>query len=94
MRESSLQERICKALNDRPGCKAIITCGLETGTPDILGCWRGCMFAIEVKVDSGAPTPIQRHRMRQWEKTGAFCCVAYEEFSVCKFLEAIGEEKD
>ena len=92
MRESNLQSRIYEALNANPGCKAVITHGLESGTPDILGCYRGRLFAIEVKTAGSPLTTIQRHRMRQWEKAGAFCCGADEEFSVPKFLEAMAEE--
>lgn len=91
MRERHLQSRICDALNERPDCKALVTRGLEAGTPDILGCYRCRMFAVEVKRDGAEPTAIQRHRLRQWEAAGAFCTVADEEFSVREFLEAIGE---
>jgi len=91
MRESNLQGHIHRALNEYPGCKALITCGLESGTPDIMGCYRGRMFALEIKTEGGSPTAIQRHRLSQWEAAGAFCAVADEEFSVREFLEAIGE---
>jgi hypothetical protein len=91
VREGNLQGRICDALNEHPHCKAVITRGLEAGTPDILGCRRGRMFAVEVKSGGAGPTAIQRHRLRQWEDAGAFCTVADEEFSVREFLEAIGE---
>lgn len=91
MRERHLQSRICDALNGHPGCKAIITRGLEAGTPDILGCHHGRMFAVEVKRNGAEPTAIQRHRLKQWEAAGAFCTVADEEFSAREFLGAIGE---
>jgi len=92
MRESNLQGRIWEALNAHPACKAIITHGLEAGTPDIIGCYQGHLFAIEVKADDNEPRAIQRHRLRQWEAAGAFCTVAGEEFSVREFLEAMAEE--
>jgi len=94
MRETTLQSRIVEALNATPGCKAVVTCGLESGTPDILGCYRGRAFAIEVKADGHRLTPIQHHRLRQWREAGAYAVVAREDFSVREFLEAIGEEAD
>jgi len=42
MKESELQARILRELNDVPGCKAIPVNpgnGPEVGTPDIIGCY-------------------------------------------------------
>jgi len=94
MRERTLQSRVADALNGYTGCKAVVTCGLEAGTPDILGCYRGRAFALEIKVGGQPLTPMQRHRLDQWRTAGAYAAVAREDFSVREFLEAIGEEAD
>ncbi len=42
----------------------------KSGVSDILGCYRGKMFAIEVKREGKEPTPIQWRRIREIEAAG------------------------
>ena len=35
------------------------------GVPDIVGCYRGKFFAIEIKVPGKQPTPIQYRRIKE-----------------------------
>jgi hypothetical protein len=42
----------------------------KTGVSDIVGCYRGKFFAIEVKREGKQPTPIQNRRMAEIEAAG------------------------
>ena len=42
----------------------------HAGIPDIIGCVNGRFVAIEVKIDSNKPTPLQTHYLRQIEHNG------------------------
>ena len=41
------------------------------GIPDIIGCWEGHMFGIELKVGRNTATPLQLHTMAQMSEAGA-----------------------
>jgi Holliday junction resolvase len=73
MAEKELQSRLLKTLNGIVGCKAVKVpqdgYG-EKGTPDILGCYLGNMFAIECKSASGKLTDIQKVRLSEWKSAG------------------------
>jgi hypothetical protein len=43
----------------------------QIGTPDVLGCVRGRMVAIEVKRPGRRPTDAQFGAMRRWQAAGA-----------------------
>lgn len=87
--EKSLKRRVLRELNAMPNCKAITTAvpGVETGTPDILGCYRGKMFALELKVGKNQPTDLQQHRLKQWAAAGAVAIVVREPFGLKERLE-------
>jgi len=93
MLESTLQARILRKLNAVPGCKAIPLCcpPCEVGTPDIVGCYRGHFFAIEVKVGKNKSTPIQHKRLLDWAYARATATIAREDFDTDKFLEDLRE---
>ena len=79
MKESNLVSSIRKYLRSINGIKVIKIHGssyTEIGTPDLIGCYQGRMFLIEVKMPGNHPTPIQIHRMKQWENAGAIVFVA------------------
>jgi Holliday junction resolvase len=42
----------------------------KSGVPDIIGCWIGLLFAIEVKRPGKEPTPVQRKRMAEITEAG------------------------
>jgi len=93
VKESSLVRRILTELRAVPGVKAVKVpggpMGLETGTPDILGCCVGRAFAIEAKVGRNKPTELQALRLSQWALAGATCAVAREDFDVATFLDGV-----
>ena len=76
MRESALVTKIKKAL-EAEGAKVIKIHGgpnMEAGTPDLIGCYKGKCFALEVKRDEKHwPTLLQRKRLAEW--TGAGACI-------------------
>jgi len=79
-REAVIVRRIMRWLHTIPGCKAIKIHGSayqEIGTPDIIGCINGRMFAIECKQPGKAPTPIQRKRLAEWQAAGAIVGVVH-----------------
>lgn len=94
MKESVLQSKFLQKFNEVDHCKAInIHCGgfTEKGTPDIIGCYKGIMFGVEVKTGTYDTTPIQRKRLKEWYDAGGYTTVAREGFDIPKFLEAVEE---
>lgn len=81
MAEKALQSRLLKVLNSIVGCKAVKVpqdgYG-EKGTPDILGCYLGHMFAIECKSRAGRPTLLQETRLREWRDAGCHAVIVFE----------------
>jgi Holliday junction resolvase len=76
--ERDIVNRILKWLLSEQETNAFKVHGNQfcVGQPDILGCRRGQMFAIEVKQPGKKPTPIQKARLREWEMSGAVAGVA------------------
>lgn len=90
MTEALLTRQILHALRALPRAWAVKIHGSayqDAGTPDILGCYAGRMFALEVKTPRGRVTPIQARTLARWEQTGAVAAVVR---SVAGALEAIG----
>jgi hypothetical protein len=46
------------------------------GIPDIVGCWNGAFFAVEVKADGGKTTPWQDRTLAAITKAGGRAGVA------------------
>lgn len=42
----------------------------KSGVPDRIGCYKGRLFAIEVKREGKEPTPLQWKRIREIEAAG------------------------
>lgn len=90
MSEAITTRQILHALRALPECWAVKTHGsafAAAGTPDILGCYRGHGFALEVKAPRGRVTPIQSRMLARWEDAGAAVAVVR---SVSEALDAIG----
>lgn len=53
------------------------------GTPDIIACVNGQMYALEVKQPDrrnqarGGATPVQVNQLRRWKQAGAIVAVVY-----------------
>lgn len=60
------------------GGRAIKTHGSaysRLGTPDVLGCIDGRMYALEVKTATGRASERQLFELRQWQDAGAVAAV-------------------
>jgi len=86
MSESRLQKRILDELNANPDVRATKLYPLEVGNPDIVGCYLGRCFLIEVKYGSGTRSKIQKWRAEEWRESGAMVVEAREDFDVELFL--------
>lgn len=51
--------------------------GQARGTPDILGCLNGRMFALELKAPNGKPGPFQEKRLQDISNAGGSAGFAY-----------------
>lgn len=49
----------------------------HAGIPDIIGCWRGIFFGIEVKVKGGKVEKIQTYVIEQIKSSGGIAGVAW-----------------
>jgi Holliday junction resolvase len=74
MLEATIVRKIKKAL-EAEGAKVIKIHGnsnMEAGTPDLIGCWCGRCFALEVKRDKHHhATNLQKMRLIEWASAGA-----------------------
>jgi len=50
-----------------------------SGVPDIVGCYRGCFFAIECKAGKNKPTPLQAKNINDIAAAGGLVWVVNEE---------------
>ena len=77
VRESTITKNILAYLKTVPGCYARKTIGgpYGAGWPDIVGCWQGHAFVLEVKTATGRLTPLQRVELEKWKAAGAVSAV-------------------
>ncbi len=87
--ESKIVNAILDALNALPQTRAKKTHGsrYSVGWPDIVGCHRGRMLALEVKQPGKDATPRQAHELAKWRLAGALVGVVHD---VDEALAAIG----
>lgn len=62
----------------------------NVGIPDLIGCYDGKFFAIELKVKKNKPTPLQAQRLLMIENAGGIQGVAWTWGDVKKILTQIG----
>lgn len=89
--ESQIVNRILKYLNEEvKECIAEKVHGsaLQSGRPDINGCWKGKSFKIEVKTPDhdNKPSKLQEINLKKWKKCGALCFVAYSLDDVKEYI--------
>jgi hypothetical protein len=85
MTETQLKAKVLAMLRHLSGCKALKIAGgpmTESGTPDIIGCWHGRCFAVELKVGDNQATQLQKQRLAEWEAGGAIA-------GVCRSVEEV-----
>ena len=57
----------------------------KNGVPDIVGCYKGRFFSIEVKREGAKPTPIQTRRMKEITDAGGWTVVGTAEVVIGAF---------
>lgn len=80
-----LKRRKCWYTNTRTGGYG------RNGVPDLIGCYRGVFFAIEVKrpMTSSKPSRAQERELRAVEKAGGIAIVACHKDDVTELLNSI-----
>lgn len=74
---AKLQTKILKYLKKLPECWAVkVMAANERGCPDIIGCYKGYFFAIEVKEGGDYLSPIQRTQFNRIKKAEGVHLVA------------------
>lgn len=63
----------------------------SSGWPDIVGCYAGRAFLIEVKRPGGKPTPLQDAEMKKWAAVKARVLVTYSVDDVAQFMAGYHE---
>jgi hypothetical protein len=66
----------------------------NVGIPDLIGCYDGKFFAIELKVKKNTPTELQKIRLADIERAGGVQGVAYTWGDVKKILKNVGLSLD
>ena len=81
MAERHFQKRVIKWIREQPHMHCLNVVGgamQRSGEPDLVICWKGRFIGLELKYGKGKPTPLQLHRLRQWEEAGGWCGVAWD----------------
>jgi hypothetical protein len=89
--EAAIQKRIIAALRKRGAYVAKFSAG-DVGTPDLLVCYEGTFFGMEVKQPKRYPTKIQRHRMEQIKEAGGVGIVVRSVEDAMEALDLITSE--
>ena len=91
--EKAIVNSIKRYLDKLPGCYVVKTHGsiYGAGQPDLLGCYKGRMFALEVKRPGRRPTKLQQAVLKKWEAAGAIAAVVT---SVEEVKELLGGRRD
>lgn len=88
VKESVITGKILKYLNGLIGCYARKVPGgfFSSGWPDIVGCYAGRAFLIEVKVPGNKTTVLQDAELNRWGAAKARTLVAYSVDDVVTFM--------
>ncbi len=77
-REGVITKRLLERFNGYLGCYARKVPGgfFSSGWPDIVGCFCGAFFAVEVKRPGGKATPLQSAELEKWRAARGYATVA------------------
>ena len=87
--ETKIQSAIIKYL-DSKGCHTIkVMAATLSGEPDIVGCYKGMFFGIEVKTPNTRDntSDMQKHKLKSIIKSGGRSLVAWDKQQVIDFIE-------
>lgn len=89
--EYRIVQNIKKLIKSRGGWCVKIHGGpyQDTGTPDILACYRGRFIAVEVKTARGVARPEQRVAQRAITGAGGYALITHLAEEVTSVLDAI-----
>jgi Holliday junction resolvase len=89
MREADIKTQICKAIKQAGGLAVVIWQGpmSQRGIADVLACYRGRFYAIEVKKPGGRVTKQQERFLERVEQAGGVGLVATSAAEVIRRLE-------
>ena len=95
--EGKFQDKVIKYLKSLDNCWHMKVFGGGTfqrsGIPDIIGCYHGRFFALELKAEKGRPSELQLYNIKKINEAGGYARLLYpqefEEFketfeNVCK----------
>lgn len=87
-REGATTATVLAYLNGLVGCYARKAHGSQysAGWPDIVGCYVGHFFGIEMKRPGQVQSKIQAAEFKKWNAAGARTCVAYSKEDVIGFM--------
>jgi len=78
--EKSIRQQVVGHLKAVPGLWFTSVVGTpygQRGVPDILGCYKGFFFGMEIKKPGGKLTPLQQHAAKLiMEAGGVWACVS------------------
>lgn len=93
--ESDLSRDVIELLNKTSECWAYVTHGgpyQRSGIPDIVGCYKGRFFGVELKMPQKYPSPLQRKTIRDILAAGGMGLVAWSLETVVEMLGIIDDE--
>ena len=76
--ESRLQTKILKRLEKRGAYAIKVISANKNGVHDIIGCYLGLFFSIEVKFGNNKPSPLQLAHLQLVENAGGASIIAWD----------------
>jgi hypothetical protein len=87
--ESDLSRDVIEYLNGVPQCWAYKSHGgayQRAGIPDIVGCYKGRFFGVELKVRDKYPSALQRKTLQEIRDVGGLAITAWDLDTVIQML--------
>lgn len=89
MIEKEIQKQITDYLTSEGVKWTKTVTNTKSGDPDLICCWRGKYFALEVKVPGKMPTPLQARKLKEIHIAGGIAMYATSVVSVAACMEQI-----
>lgn len=86
MSEQKLQAQILKYIQAKGGYTVKVVQATKAGVPDILACFNGKFYGIEVKYGHNKPSALQLANLANIEQSGGVGVLAYSLEDVIKRL--------
>jgi Holliday junction resolvase len=88
MNEQQLQAKIIKYITAKGGYVVKVITATKAGVPDIVCCYKGRFYGIEVKVGRNKASALQLANLRQIAEAGGIGILAYSLDDVVKLLSS------